>query len=49
MGEACSTYGVRRAQLGLWWEISRNRDYLEEPAVYRRIILKWIFKKCEGA
>jgi len=39
--------GARRAHIGLWWENSRKREHLEEPGVYRRILLKWIFKKCE--
>jgi hypothetical protein len=48
MAGACSTYGARSTHIGLWWENSRKRDDLEEPSVYKRIILKWIFKKCEG-
>jgi len=30
---------------GFWWENLRERDYLEDPGVDRRIILRWIFRK----
>jgi hypothetical protein len=30
---------------GFWWGNLRGRDYLEDPAVDGRIILKWIFRK----
>jgi hypothetical protein len=26
-----------------------ERDHLEEPGVYGRIILRWIFRKCDVA
>jgi len=29
----------------LWWGNSGERDYLEDPLVDRRKILKWIFRK----
>ena len=39
MGEGCT---------GFWWEKLRERDYWGEPDVDGRIILRWIFRKCEG-
>jgi len=32
---------------GFWWGNLRERDHLEEPDVDGRIILRWIFKKCD--
>jgi hypothetical protein len=29
----------------MWWENLRKRDYLEEPSIDWRIILRWIFRK----
>jgi hypothetical protein len=34
---------------GFWWEDLREGDYLRDPGVDGRIILKWIFKKRDGA
>jgi hypothetical protein len=34
---------------GFWWGNLRKRDHLEDQGVYGRIILKWIFKKCDEA
>jgi hypothetical protein len=28
-----------------WWETLRERDYLEDPCVDKRIILRWISRK----
>ena len=36
-GEACT---------GFWWGILKERDHLGEPGVDRRIIVRWIFRKC---
>jgi len=46
MGGACSTYGGR-AELytGFWWGYLWERDYLEDPGVDGRVILRWIFRK----
>jgi hypothetical protein len=33
---------------GIWWENLRERDYLEDPCVDRRIILRSIFRSGMG-
>ena len=30
-----------------WWGNPRERDHLEDPDVDGRIILRWIFRKCD--
>jgi hypothetical protein len=30
---------------GFWWETLRETDHLEDPVVYGRIVLKWIFRE----
>ena len=34
------------AYTGFWWGNLRERDHVGDPGVDRRIILRWIFKKC---
>jgi hypothetical protein len=31
-----------------WWGNSRERDHLQDLGVGGSIILKWIFRKCDG-
>ena len=45
MGGACSTYGGE-VHAGFWCGNLREKGHLENLAVDERIILKWIFKKC---
>jgi len=35
-GEGCT---------GFWWRNLEERDYLEDPGIDRRIILRWLFRK----
>jgi hypothetical protein len=37
-GDACT---------GFWWGNLRERDHLGDPDIDGRIILKWIFRKCD--
>jgi hypothetical protein len=39
--------GRGEVHTGFWWGDLRE-DHLEDPGVDGRIILKWIFKKCDG-
>jgi len=42
MGGACSAYGGRgEACAGFWWGNLRERDYLGDPSLDRRIIFRW--------
>jgi hypothetical protein len=37
-GEVCT---------GFWWENLRERDHWGDPGEDGRIILRWIFRKCD--
>jgi hypothetical protein len=39
--------GRRVVYTGFWWGSLRERDNLEDPDIYGRIILRWIFRKWE--
>jgi len=40
--------GAADVNTHFWWGDQREGDHLEDPGVDGRIILKWIFKTCEG-
>jgi hypothetical protein len=40
--------GERSGHTGFWWGILREGDYLEDPGIYGRIIIRWIFRKWNG-
>jgi len=39
--------GIEEEYIGFWWENLRERDHLEDQGVDGRIILRWIFRKCD--
>jgi hypothetical protein len=41
------TWGREKAYTGFWWGNLRERDYFGDPGIDGRIILKWIFRKCD--
>jgi hypothetical protein len=41
--------GKRAVHTGFWWRDLREGDHLGDPGLDWRIILKWIFKKWDGA
>jgi hypothetical protein len=50
MGGACSTYGgKRKVHTGFWWGDLREGDHLGDPGIDGTIILKWTFRKWDGA
>jgi hypothetical protein len=42
-------WGEKKVHTGFWWGDLREGDHLGDPGVDARIILKWIFKKWDGA
>jgi hypothetical protein len=49
MGRACTMYGERRGGYGVLVGNLVERYHLEDPSIDGRIILRWIFRKCDGA
>ena len=47
-GRGFITYGGEVYKL-FWWGNLKERDHLEYPGADRRIILRWIFRKCDGS
>jgi hypothetical protein len=37
--------GESRVVYEFWWGNLRERERLEDPGIYDRIILRWIFRK----
>jgi hypothetical protein len=35
--------------MGFWWGNMEERDHLKEPGVDGRILIKLIFKTCDGS
>jgi len=44
MGGTCSMYGGE-VYTGFWWGNLRERDHLEDPSIYGRIMLRWTCRK----
>jgi hypothetical protein len=40
--------GERRGVTGFWWGNLKEEDRFEDPGVDGRIIMKWIFVKCDA-
>jgi len=38
----------KRGTYRFWWGNLRGREYLEDPGVFGRLILRWIFRKWNG-
>jgi hypothetical protein len=41
-------WGIEEVHTGVWWRNLRERRHLEALGVDGSIILKWIFKNCDG-
>jgi hypothetical protein len=44
-GGACSMYGGEEKRIEFWWGNLKGIDYLGEPGVDGRVILRWIFRE----
>jgi len=42
-------WGRGELYTGFWWGNLRERDHLEDQGLDGRIILRWIFRKWDGA
>jgi len=42
-------WGKGEAYTGVWWRDLKERDHLGDTDIDGRIILKWIFRKWDGA
>jgi len=40
-------WGRGETYTGFWWGNLRERDHLYDPGIDGRIILRWIFRKCD--
>jgi len=40
-------WGKVEASTGFWWGNLRERGHLENPEINGRVILRWIFRKCD--
>ena len=40
-------WGRGEAYTGFWWGNLKKRGHWEDPGADRRIILRWIFRKCD--
>jgi hypothetical protein len=40
-------WGIGEVHTGLWWGKLRGRGHLKDLGIDGRILLKWIFKKCD--
>jgi hypothetical protein len=50
VGRACSVYGGKgEMHTGFWWKNLGGRDHMEDLGIDGRILLKWIFRKWDGA
>ena len=47
MDGSCSGYGREEACTEIWWGNLRERDHWGDPDTDGRIILRWIFRKCD--
>jgi hypothetical protein len=41
-------WGIGEVHTGVWWGNLKERSHLEALSADGSIILKWIFKKCDG-